>query len=647
MLKSSEHRRLVPLPQRAPAQADAVTGLTVYAVVLLLVPSDRTIAQLGGAGTPAVLLSIALMVWWLWYRTRLANRVKFSNPVYLTFLAFAAAVMISEVVAASSHLPQPDQNAADMGILRLAGFAGAFFVAADGIQSKERLAVLCRRLVLLGAVVAALGLYQFLSGSVLIDRFPTPGLASVDAGIDMRSGFMRPRGTARHALEFAAVVSSMVPLAIALCIGDRKWGFLRRFVPVAALVGVSFISLTRSALVGLVLGILAMMPFWDARLRRRVVALGIAGAGAVMTALPSVLRAIMEMFEGGDSSVDSRTGSWDFAFQVFATNRLFGRGFGTFLPSYRILDNQLLLLVLEIGIVGTLAFLALLVTGVYCAIAGRTAGEDSLDSHLGVGLAASIISSATLMAFFDSFSFPQAPGVLFLVLGMSAAYWRLSKDSERLNPKISVPSIGNKKSRILAASVAVLVVLLALPIAQVIRQAPSTYWTQQDLVFLPPSSAVGGNSLRTDARDLIPFAALVKETYTGIHGPSTIEPVSAPIYGTGVHSGELVRVPNAGGQWQTYQREATITVEVLGSSAQEVSSTMEQTMTELTALAQEPQQQMNVKRSAHIITDVYPEEVVPVQIQSRAKWALLLLGFLTIMAAATAHELVLRKTGQS
>ncbi|MHA6967357.1 O-antigen ligase family protein [Glutamicibacter bergerei] len=647
MLKSSEHRRRVPLPQPARVQADAVTGLTVYAVVLLIVPSDRTIAQLGGAGTPAVLLSIGLMVWWLWYRTRLASRVRFSNPVYLTFLAFAAAVMISEVVAATSNLPQPDQNAADMGILRLAGFAGAFFVAADGIQSKERLAVLCRRLVLLGAVVATLGMYQFLTGTVLIDRFPTPGLASIDGGVDLRSGFMRPRGTARHALEFAAVVSSLVPLAIALCIGDRKLGFIRRFFPVAVLVGVSFISLTRSALIGLALGILAMMPFWDARLRRRVVLLGIAGAGAVMIALPSVLRAIMEMFEGGDSSVESRTGSWDFAFQVFSTNPLFGRGFGTFLPSYRILDNQLLLLVLEIGIVGALAFVALLATGVYCAIAGRSTGEESLNNHLGVGLAASIISSATLMAFFDSFSFPQAPGVLFLVLGISSAYWRLSKDSERLNPKVAVPSIGSKKARMFAAAAAVLVVLIALPIAQVIRQAPGTYWTQQDLVFLPPSSAVGGNSLRTDARDLIPFAALVKETYAGIHGPSTIEPVTAPIYGTGVRSGELVRVPNAGGQWQTYQREATITVEVLASSAEEVLSTMDQTMTELTALAEEPQQQMNVKRSAHIITDIYPEAVVPVQILPRTKWALLLLGFLTIMAAATAHEIVLRKTGWS
>ena len=382
MLKSSEHRRWVPLPQQARVQADAVTGLTVYAVVLLIVPSDRTIAQLGGAGTPAVLLSIGLMVWWLWYRTRLASRVRFSNPVYLTFLAFAAAVMISEVIAASSNLPQPDQNAADMGILRLAGFAGAFFVAADGIQSKERLAVLCRRLVLLGAVVASLGMYQFLTGTVLIDRFPTPGLASIDGGVDLRSGFMRPRGTARHALEFAAVVSSLVPLAIALCIGDRKLGSIRRFFSVAVLVGVSFISLTRSALIGLALGILAMMPFWDARLRRRVVLLGIAGAGAVMIALPSVLRAIMEMFEGGDSSVESRTGSWDFAFQVFSTSPLFGRGFGTFLPSYRILDNQLLLLVLEIGIVGALAFVALLATGVYCAIASRSTGEESLHNHL-------------------------------------------------------------------------------------------------------------------------------------------------------------------------------------------------------------------------------------------------------------------------
>lgn len=637
-------RRLHRPASAARVPADAVTGLTAYVLVLLIVPSDRTIAQLGGAGTPAALLSIGLMVWWLWYRTRIAYRVRIANPVYLAFLAFCVAVMVSEIIAASSHLPQEDQNAADMGILRMASYAGAFFVAADGIQAKERLVVLCRRLVALGAIVAILGIIQFLTGTLVVDRFPTPGLSSMDSGLDLRSGYLRPRGTARHALEFAAVVSSVLPLALALCISDRSRNLIRRVLPVAVLTGVSFFSLTRSALIGLVLGVLSMMPFWSPRLRRRVVLFAVAGAGALMVAVPSVMRAVMEMFNGSDSSVDSRTDSWDFAFLLFSQNPILGRGFGTFLPDYRILDNQLLLLLVEIGVVGAVAFLALLGTGVYCAIAGRNFGDESVYNHLGLGLSASIISGGTLMAFFDSFSFPQAPGVLFLVLGMSAAYWRISRIPGRMNPRIAVPRTTKKKAHLLAAAAATLVLLLALPVAQLVRQAPSIYWSKQDLVFLPPSSAVGGNSLRTDARDLVPFAAMVKESYSGLHGPSSVEPVSAPIYGTGIHQAQSVRVPNAGGQWQTYQREAAITVEIVAATEDEALARMDKAMAELSELAQRPQEQMKVIRSAHIITDVYPQAAVPVLIGPRTKWALLLLGFMVIVTAAAAHDLVLRRT---
>ena len=68
-------------------------------------------------------------------------------------------------------------------------------------------------------------------------------------------------------------------------------------------------------------------------------------------------------------------------------------------------------------------------------------------------------------------------------------------------------------------------------------------------------------------------------------------------------------------------------------------------MAQLTELAEDPQKQMKVVPSAHIITDVYPKTAVAMGIHPRTKWALLLLGFMAIAAAAAAHDLVLRKTG--
>ena len=68
-----------------------------------------------------------------------------------------------------------------------------------------------------------------------------------------------------------------------------------------------------------------------------------------------------------DDSALSRTDSYDLAAQFIERSPVFGRGLSTFLPSYRILDNQYLGLLIETGVVGTAAFLALLTTALVVA----------------------------------------------------------------------------------------------------------------------------------------------------------------------------------------------------------------------------------------------------------------------------------------
>ncbi|MFJ2617886.1 O-antigen ligase family protein [Glutamicibacter sp. NPDC087344] len=632
--------------QKPRIKSDAVSGLTVYVVLMFLVPSDRVVAQLGGSGTPSVIFAIGLLIWWLWFRARRSTRARFPNPVVIAFILFCVAVLASEVVAATMTAPIMDRNAADTGLIKLASYAGVFFVAADGIPSFDRLMVLIRRLVFAGALIALLGAYQFVTGTVLIDRIPTPGLAGTDAGIDIRGGYMRPRGTARHALEFAAVIVTILPLALALCVGDQARRMSRRLVPVVLLVLVSLMSLTRSALIGLVLCFMAMFPFWDSKVRRITILSMIAGVGAAAVAFPQLVRTIGDMFSSVDSSVNSRTDSYGVAFEIFSIHPWFGRGFGTFLPSYRILDNQLLQLLIEIGIVGILSFLGVLLTSVYCIFAVRKAKMSTLESHLGVGLAASIAVGASLMAFFDALSFPQAPGVLFLVLGLAAAYVRLAGEENTYNRfMIPVLSVSKHRAHVIATAAAMLVLLVAAPIALSIRATPNIVWAQRDVVFLPPASSVGGNSLRSDAQDLIPFATMVEHRYDGIHGLDAIQTVSAPIYGTGISSGSSVYVSNAGGQWQTYMTDAIISVEVVANSNEAVLQKINAITDELEVLAAQPQEHMKIIDSAHILTDTYPADIVPQTIAPRTKWALLLFGFLTLMGAGFAYDLTRRKLG--
>ena len=79
----------------------------------------------------------------------------------------------------------------------------------------------------------------------------------------------------------------------------------------------------------------------------------------MMVVTPELLSSVIGLFTGAgeDPSIASRTGSFCACLRVPRTQPVVRSGLGTFLPKYRIFDNQYLLLLVTIGVVGTLAFL--------------------------------------------------------------------------------------------------------------------------------------------------------------------------------------------------------------------------------------------------------------------------------------------------
>ncbi|BCW36373.1 hypothetical protein StoSoilA2_24290 [Arthrobacter sp. StoSoilA2] len=129
-----------------------------------------------------------------------------------------------------------------------------------------------------------------------------------------------------------------------------------------------------------------------------------------------------------DPSISSRTNGSATAFGIASNNLLVGRGFGTFLPEYVIVDNQYLGLLVELGILGLLAFVTLLVAGMTCAWRSRKLAKDDVMRQMSPAILASLAALAVTFAFFDGLSFPMAAGFMFLMLGISGALWRLARE---------------------------------------------------------------------------------------------------------------------------------------------------------------------------------------------------------------------------
>ena len=352
------------------------------------------------------------------------------QPVRTAYFAMVTCFCLSFVVAMSRPIDAPEVNAAVLGLLAVASWGGALLVANDGISSRDRQLVLLRRIVFAGALLASLGLLQFITGERWVDRIAVPGMTNTEVAalIGTRQGFNRPSGTALHPIEFGYVITTFLPIALNLAVADTTRTAVRRLLPVV-LMGLAVVtSISRSAIICALVGTLIAAAVWPPSVRRRALAVAPFLAVGVFVTIPGLLGTVLGLFTGiaDDTSAQSRTSSYAIAGDFFGRSPALGRGFGTFTPAYRILDNAYLLLLIEVGAVGLLSVLSLIVCASWCGFRSKSGGRPE-DRLIGQGLGASVIAAGVGLALFDGLSFPMAAGVLFLVLGVAGAQWRLAR----------------------------------------------------------------------------------------------------------------------------------------------------------------------------------------------------------------------------
>ena len=416
-----------------PAAGDVVSFLTVYLILTLAVPSYLTVAALGSMGRPSTLWALLGLFWWFFERLRRTSTLETgSRAVRWILLLFLASVLVSYAVSNLQGIPPSESSPADSGMLRVAGWAGVALLANDGIASPQRWLTLVRRLVLISGLAGVLGLAQFLAGQSLLEWVSLPGF-SAEGGheVSSRGDFIRPTGTATQPLEYAVVLSMALPLALTLALAEKNRGLAARWWPPIALSLACLMSGSRSAFIGAAVGLAVLIPTWPSAQRTRVLGALTVLLGIVYVTVPGIAGTIRGMFQtlGNDSSSLSRTESYVVAAEIASRNLFFGRGFGTFLPNYRIFDNGYLTALVEVGTVGLILLLLLLLSGVRAAVstAYNLSPAGSLSRALGSGMAASILAGAVLLSFFDGLNFPISAALLFLSAGLAGAYRGLAR----------------------------------------------------------------------------------------------------------------------------------------------------------------------------------------------------------------------------
>jgi polysaccharide biosynthesis protein PslJ len=417
-------------PEVRPKGPDPVRMITIFAVLLTCVPATLIFAALGGTGTPAMVFAFIVLLWYLtaWQSGRLqpsgAGRV-----IRIALMVFSVAVLASFVAGMTRDINATEVLAADSGLVWLVGSAGIVVVICQSLTDYRRLEVLLRRLVILGCVVAMVGVLQFV-GVDLTQVIHIPGLSVNSAAVTNtpnRGGFARVLGTATQPIEFGVVMAMLVPLALQQAWDPAYGGKLRRWVPVTLLAFAATLSIARSAVIGLGVVLIVLFPTWSGRRKiNSLLLLPIVLAFMhllIHGLITTFIQSFQSLFSGSDTSVGSRTTAYALAGPYVTQRPFFGRGFGTLLPlSYFYTDDMYLLAIIEMGILGLVAMIFLFVAGMRTASVGRRRTTDPRRREVGQALVASMAVTLVVSATFDSLTFPIFSGLFFILLGCCGAY---------------------------------------------------------------------------------------------------------------------------------------------------------------------------------------------------------------------------------
>lgn len=408
---------------------DAVAWLTVYLGLLLFIPSRLILGPLGSAGAPSMLFGLGSLLLWLFSFLGAARRAATAaQPIRIALGVFLFCVGISYALAMSNPLIPDESSPGDVALLALASWAGTLLLTHDGISDRGRLDTLIWRFAMCGGLIAALGLLQVVTRQLWVDQLSIPGLSSTPGyGLSTRGGYVRPAGTAIHPIEYGVILAMVLPVTLHVAFQHTHRHVLLRWAPAAAVALILPLTSSRSAYLGALIALVVCLIGWTRERRLRVIGVGVIGLLAMTVLAPNFLNSIIGLFTGAgeDPSITSRTDSFALALEFIERNPLFGRGLGTFLPKYRIFDNQYLLLLVTVGIVGTMAFLALGITAAITTIRLRTRLRDESSRDLAMALTAAICAGFSCLFMFDAFAFPMTMGTLFLALGLAGALRRV------------------------------------------------------------------------------------------------------------------------------------------------------------------------------------------------------------------------------
>jgi hypothetical protein len=409
----------------------AIAGLIA---MFWLTPFDRI--QLGVSAPinitlDRIVLPLVAVLWLIAFRAGpgAAPRLRITR-VHIAMGGYLACAFLSVVVDAHYLNHTGALMLAVKKLPLLVSYISIFVIVASSVRRSEVRAFLTYTLVL-AVIVGLEAIYEyhthhnlFLSWSsrLLAGPFKLVGVDPTSASALDSLGRFWVQGPTGYGVELIMMLSIALPIAVLrfLKSNTRK----QRLLYGVAIIVLPYAMLAtdrKSALV-VPVGVFLTLAYFRRRQFLSLAPLGLVLAIVIVAASPASLRNVVSQFTSSNAAqvatVSSRTVNFDAIRPDLWTHLLLGRGQGTYAPpTDRIIDSDILLPLIETGVLGLVTFLLVPVSVIVVArrTASRRESRSSPAALCGVAAAVCVLVAATL---YSVMSLPHGPDVFMYVIGL-------------------------------------------------------------------------------------------------------------------------------------------------------------------------------------------------------------------------------------
>lgn len=411
--------------------------LTFFLALQFLIPARLVISGMGAAGRPSAAVGAGLAFLWALSAARPRQQPPQRQPIRLIVGIFVASQLLGYAIGFDRLPSAMEASSANRWLIFVVSIAGVTLAVADGLRTRAELDRLLKALVLLAAIMSAVGILQFLRIVDLVQHVRIPGLQqNADLlGVSARGAtdLARVAGTANHYIEYGVVLALVLPVALHYAFfATSRRSRSRQWLLVAVVAAGIPLSISRSAILAAAVTMALSAMVWPWRLRYNALVVGLMSVVIFRVINPGVLGTIRSLFTNAlnDSSVTDRIDRTTYVMDLWATRPWLGRGAGMVIPEqYILLDNQWYVTLLAGGVVGVGVLLLFFLVPYGLARSIRLRGQDQETRHLGNALAATMPAAVLSAATFDAFSFTTWVGVIAVFIGAVGALWRLDGTS--------------------------------------------------------------------------------------------------------------------------------------------------------------------------------------------------------------------------